>query len=124
MLEVSSMRNRKPSMAVSKSLNALKRFDVYQKVHEDYQVRTGSGGLLSLFAGFIILILFYSEFSAYMTTEVQDHIGVDKLYYEKLHVMINVSFPHLRCDEVRSLQSESTQCCQLQIIIYTGLHMM
>ena len=33
----------------------LKKFDVYQKVHEDYHVRTGSGGLLSLLAGLIIV---------------------------------------------------------------------
>ena len=94
------MRNRKGKAAFSESLGALKRFDVYQKVHEDYQIRTGSGGLLSLVAGFIIVVLFWGELSAYLTVEVQDHIVVDKLYYEKLHVMMNVSFPHLRCDEV------------------------
>ena len=73
MMEMANMRNRKKG-SLSDSLHALRKFDVYQKVHEDYQIKTGSGGLLSILAGLVIVALFVSELSAYLTVEVQDHI--------------------------------------------------
>lgn len=93
-----TLRQRKGG--VSEVLHGFKKFDFYQKVHEDYQIKTGTGGLLSIVATFVMVALFYGELLAYMTVEVQDHIVVDKRYFEKLHVQMNISFPHLRCDEV------------------------
>lgn len=99
MMEMANLRNRKGG-GLSQKIHSLKKFDFYQKVHEDYQIKTGSGGLLSILATVCMIGLFCSELSAYLTVDIQDHIVVDKLYYEKLHVKMNVSFPHLRCDEV------------------------
>mmetsp|Transcript_36088 Transcript_36088/g.93032 ORF Transcript_36088/g.93032 Transcript_36088/m.93032 type:complete len:379 (+) Transcript_36088:92-1228(+) len=78
----------------------LKRFDVYMKVHDDYRVETKSGGLISLSAFVIMVILFISELRTYLTVEAVDHIMVDTTLNQKLPIGLNVTFPHLRCDEV------------------------
>lgn len=78
----------------------LKRFDVYSKVHDDYRVKTQSGGLISLVSIIIMTILFTSELTDYLTVEVVDHIMVDTTLNQKLPIGMNITFPHLRCDEV------------------------
>lgn len=82
------------------TLQQLKRFDVYSKVHDDYRVKTQSGGAISLVSMVIMAILFLSELSDYLTTEIVDHIMVDTTLNQKLPIGLNVTFPHLRCDEV------------------------
>mmetsp|Transcript_38373 Transcript_38373/g.108535 ORF Transcript_38373/g.108535 Transcript_38373/m.108535 type:complete len:371 (+) Transcript_38373:101-1213(+) len=77
-----------------------KRFDVYSKVHDDYRVKTESGGLISLVAFVVMIILFTSEISNYLSVEVVDHIMVDTTLNQKLPIGLNITFPHLRCDEV------------------------
>merc|ERR1719235_2081213 len=78
----------------------LKKFDVYQKVHDDYKVKTDSGGFVSMISIIIICVLFVSELKAYLTSEVIDHIVVDTTLDQKLPISLNITFPHLRCDEV------------------------
>lgn len=48
----------------------------------------------------IMAILFISELNTYLTVEVVDHIIVDTTINQKLPIGLNVTFPHLRCDEV------------------------
>lgn len=74
--------------------------DVYSKVHDDYRIKTQSGGLISLTSFIIIVILFLSELRNYLKTEVIDHIIVDTSLNEKLPIGLNMTFPHLRCDEI------------------------
>lgn len=78
----------------------LRRFDVYSKVHDDYRVKTQSGGLISLVALLTMSVLFLSELDNYLTVEVVDHIMVDTRLNEKLAIGLNITFAHLRCDEV------------------------
>jgi len=78
----------------------LSKFDVYAKVHDDYRIKTKSGGLISLVSIAIMTILFISELSNYLTVEVVDHIIVDTTLNQKLPIGLNITFPHLRCDEV------------------------
>lgn len=85
---------------VKGGVSKLKKFDVYAKVHDDYRVKTQSGGLISLAAILIMLILFMSAFSDYMSVEVVDHIIVDTTLNQKLPIGLNITFPHLRCDEI------------------------
>jgi hypothetical protein len=82
------------------TLAKLKQFDVYSKVHDDYRVKTQSGGVISVISMIIMTGLFTSELSDYMTTEVVDHIMVDTTLNQKLPIGLNLTFPHLRCDEV------------------------
>ncbi|CAK0788478.1 unnamed protein product, partial [Prorocentrum cordatum] len=92
-----------------------KRFDVYSKVHDDYRVKTKSGGLISVVAIIIMLILFTSELNSYLTVEVVDHIVVDTALNEKLPIGLNITFPHLRCDEVSVDTVDSTGENQVDI---------
>merc|ERR1712217_719618 len=77
-----------------------KKFDVYSKVHDDYRIRTQSGGLISLASLMTMAILFITELNNYLTVEVVDHIIVDTTLNQKLPIGLNITFPHLRCDEV------------------------
>jgi len=81
-------------------LTQLKRFDVYSKVHDDYRIKTQSGGLISLVSIIIMAVLFITELNNYLTVEVVDHIIVDTTLNQKLPIGLNITFPHLRCDEV------------------------
>jgi len=78
----------------------LKRFDVYSKVHDDYRIRTQSGGAVSLASLVTMAVLFLSELDSYLTVEVVDHIKVDTTRNQKLPIGVNLTFPHIRCDDV------------------------
>mmetsp|Transcript_60472 Transcript_60472/g.129730 ORF Transcript_60472/g.129730 Transcript_60472/m.129730 type:complete len:370 (+) Transcript_60472:99-1208(+) len=95
------MLRQRPGDAGSPSaLSKVRTFDVYSKVHDDYRIRTQSGGLISLISILVMAILFVSELNAYLTVEVVDHIIVDTTLNQKLPIGLNITFPHLRCDEV------------------------
>lgn len=89
-------------------MSQLKRFDVYNKVHDDYSIKTVGGGAISIVAILIILVLFISELNTYLTPEIVDHIIVDTTLNQKLAIGINITFPHLRCDEVSVDTVDST----------------
>jgi len=78
----------------------LRSLDVYSKVHDDYRVKTKSGGLISLASLATMTILFFSELDNYLTVEVVDHIKVDTTLNQKLPIGVNFTFPRIRCDEV------------------------
>lgn len=102
------MRQRAPAVApsgVAPSTNGgistkFKRFDVYSKVHDDYRIRTQSGGLISVVSILVMIVVFVSEFNNYLAVDLVDHIIVDTTLNQKLPIGLNVTFPHLRCDEV------------------------
>mmetsp|Transcript_55690 Transcript_55690/g.120327 ORF Transcript_55690/g.120327 Transcript_55690/m.120327 type:complete len:368 (-) Transcript_55690:189-1292(-) len=77
-----------------------RNLDVYSKVHDDYRVKTQSGGFISLVAILTMAILLFSELRTYLTVEVVDHIIVDTSLGQKLAIGMNITFPRLRCDEV------------------------
>lgn len=81
-------------------LTRIRRLDLYSKVHDDYRIKTESGGAITLVSLIIMVCLFWSEFSAYLTVELVDHISVDTTLDKKLPIGLNITFPHLRCDEV------------------------
>lgn len=81
-------------------LSHFKEFDLYSKVHDDYRIRTQSGGAISLISMATMAILFISELDNYFSVEVVDHIVVDTTLDQKLPLGVNITFPHLRCDEV------------------------
>lgn len=89
-------------------ISQLKQFDVYSKVHDDYSIKTRSGGAISLVALLAMVILFISELNQYLTVEVIDHIIVDTTLNQKLAIGVNITFAHLRCDEVSVDTVDST----------------
>ena len=78
----------------------LKNFDLYGKVHDDYRIKTQSGGIISLVSMLIMAMLFLSELHNYLRAELIDHIVVDTTLNQKLPIGLNITFPHIRCDEV------------------------
>jgi hypothetical protein len=82
------------------TLSELKKFDVYAKVHDDYRIQTRSGGAISLFSIIAMTLMFLTELNSYLTVEVVDHIIVDTTLNQKLPIGVNITFPHLRCDEI------------------------
>jgi hypothetical protein len=99
------MRQRSIQAAPSKgagvgTLRSLKRFDIYSKVDEDYRIQTRSGGVVSLVSMLTMLLLVLTQLHEYLTVEVIDHIIVDTTLDQKLPIGVNITFPHLRCDEV------------------------
>eukprot|EP00913_Durusdinium_trenchii_P022408 g21048.t1 len=106
---------RRPSAGTT----SVKRFDLYGKVHDDYRIKTQSGGIISLVSMLIMAVLFLSELSSYLRADILDHIVVDTSLNQKLPILsvdcgpskcatqswgqrigLNITFPHLRCDEV------------------------
>ncbi|CAE8601952.1 unnamed protein product, partial [Polarella glacialis] len=82
------------------ALATLKHFDVYNKVHDDYVQKSKTGGIVTVITSAIIAMLLLSEIQAFLSVEVVDSITVDTRINQKLPIGLNITFPHLRCDEV------------------------
>jgi len=81
-------------------MDNLQTFDVFSKVHDDHMQKSQAGGVVTVITSFIIAILFWTELREFCTVEVIDSISVDTRINQKLPIGINITFPHLRCDEV------------------------
>jgi hypothetical protein len=79
---------------------ALRRFDMYGKVYDEHKVNTNSGGVISVATLVLLVVLFVHELNLFVTVEFKDHILVDTSLNQKLPISLNITFPHLRCDEV------------------------
>jgi len=78
-------------------LAQLKSFDAYPKLNEDFRVKTFGGAIISLTAIVLILLLFFSELSLYLSVETVDHLVVDVSRGEKLRINFDITFPHIPC---------------------------
>eukprot|EP00388_Colpodella_angusta_P011211 GDKJ01028831.1.p1 GENE.GDKJ01028831.1~~GDKJ01028831.1.p1 ORF type:complete len:381 (-),score=52.91 GDKJ01028831.1:454-1596(-) len=87
----------KPPVSV---ISSLRKLDVYNKVHDDYAVKTSSGGFISILSFLVILFLFISETHDYLKTEITDHVVVDTHMDQPLPIDLKVTFPYLRCSDV------------------------
>eukprot|EP00929_Paragymnodinium_shiwhaense_P112626 TRINITY_DN80894_c0_g1_i1.p1 TRINITY_DN80894_c0_g1~~TRINITY_DN80894_c0_g1_i1.p1 ORF type:complete len:387 (-),score=87.90 TRINITY_DN80894_c0_g1_i1:71-1231(-) len=85
---------------VNKALDRLKSFDVYAKVQEDVLQKSQAGGIVTVITAFVIAVLMWSELWEFCTIEVVDTVCVDTRLRQKLSIGLNVTFPHLRCDDV------------------------
>jgi len=86
--------------AVESVMDNLSNFDVFSKVHDDHMQKSQAGGIVTVITSFIIAILFWTELREFCTVEVIDSISVDTRINQKLQIKLNITFPHLRCDEV------------------------
>jgi hypothetical protein len=71
--------------------------DAYAKPLEDFQIKTYTGGLVTLLSSFFVAFLLLSEFIDWNTKELQPSLTVDHGRKEKMTIRLNVSFPHIPC---------------------------
>ena len=55
----------------------LRQYDVYSKGVEGIEVRTKSGGVVTLVSGLLALFLFLSELRLFVSTEIVNRMFVD-----------------------------------------------
>lgn len=78
-------------------MSRLRRFDAYPKTLDDFREKTFSGAAVSVLAGVIILALFASELSFYLSTEIQPELFVDTSRNEKMRINLDIVFHHMPC---------------------------
>ena len=79
----------------------LRRFDLYSKVDEDFQVQTTLGAALSVLTWVLIAILLMSELGSYAGGQTTEHLVVETTLKSHLRVNLNMSFHALTCAEVQ-----------------------
>lgn len=88
------------SSSASTAIDSLKNFDMYSKVQEDCVQKSQSGGVVTVITALILAVLFWSELNEFLAVEVVDSVTIDTRMFQKLHIRLNVTFPHLQCDEI------------------------
>ncbi|RLN93591.1 hypothetical protein BBJ28_00016333 [Nothophytophthora sp. Chile5] len=85
------------SAVTRQARRALKKVDVYPKMHREFKVQTEFGATVSLIAGVVMALLFLSELHAYWSVNTHEHMVVDSSLGEKLQVNMDVSFLAINC---------------------------
>ncbi|CAG8601157.1 3304_t:CDS:2 [Diversispora eburnea] len=78
-------------------LSKFQSLDAYAKTLDDFRIKTYYGAALTIISAIIIIILLWSEFNEYRSTEIRPELIVDKSRKEKLTININVTFPRVPC---------------------------
>ncbi|XP_006654573.1 endoplasmic reticulum-Golgi intermediate compartment protein 3-like [Oryza brachyantha] len=78
-------------------LQKLKGLDAYPKVNEDFYKRTLSGGVVTLVASVVMLLLFVSETRSYFYSATETKLVVDTSRGERLRVNFDITFPSVPC---------------------------
>lgn len=89
----------------------LKSVHFYRKVPRDLTEATTGGGTLSLASTVIMVYLFYTNFSAFLTVNTRTSIMLDSSNEKKLQINFNVTLHHLPC-----------QYASLDIVDVMGTH--
>jgi hypothetical protein len=90
-----SEADEKPSV-----FDKLRALDAYPKTLDDFRVRTAQGAVVSLVAIVLMVILFFSELSFFMTAVHADSLAVDNGHKEKLSISFDVTFPSTPCASI------------------------
>lgn len=82
------------------SLSFLKKYDLYIKPHEDFQVKTTQGGLVTLTAILLTTSLFLMELSLFLSPEIISDMRVDKTRTPSLTITLDMTFHKAPCDAI------------------------
>uniref|UniRef100_A0A0V0IBZ1 Putative endoplasmic reticulum-Golgi intermediate compartment protein 3-like n=1 Tax=Solanum chacoense TaxID=4108 RepID=A0A0V0IBZ1_SOLCH len=75
----------------------LRNLDAYPKINEDFYNRTLSGGIITLVASIIMLVLFVNELGLYIHSYTETQLVVDTSRGGKLHIHFDITFPAVPC---------------------------
>ncbi|XP_050727756.1 endoplasmic reticulum-Golgi intermediate compartment protein 3-like [Eriocheir sinensis] len=78
----------------------LRKWDAYPKTLEDFQVKTFSGGAVTLVTVIIMGMLFMYELHDYLTPKLAEDLFVDTTRGSKLKINIDVVFPSIPCNRL------------------------
>lgn len=82
------------------SFSFLKKYDLYIKPHEDFQVKTTQGGLVTLTAIILTTSLFLMELSQFLSPEIVSDMRVDKTRSPSLTINLDMTFHKAPCDAI------------------------
>jgi hypothetical protein len=96
--------------------SALKQYDIYATVQDEYKVKTSSGATceferdaqqtphhsceVSIVGWVVVAILLLVETRVYFTAITREHLTVDDARNEQLRININITFHALTCAQV------------------------
>jgi hypothetical protein len=86
--------------SAKKAFETLKHFDVYTKIQDDYMQKSKAGGIVTVLTSLLVAVLLWTELYHFCEVEMVDTVCVDTRLRQKLSIGINITFPHLRCDDV------------------------
>ncbi|GAB4845061.1 hypothetical protein Ancab_038467 [Ancistrocladus abbreviatus] len=75
----------------------IRNLDAYPKINEDFYSRTLSGGLITVFSSFVMVLLFLSELRLYLHAVTETQLVVDTSRGGTLRINFDVTFPALPC---------------------------
>lgn len=88
------------SVPSSSPRSVVKRLDfMFPKVESEYTVQTDRGGITSLVAIFVVVVLMMAETYTWVSQNrsTVEHISVDTSLGKRMRVNINITFPQLAC---------------------------
>lgn len=77
-------------------LSKLFRYDAFAKPTADATIKTASGGIVTLLAILLIVVLTISEYWAYTTPVMRSQMTVDRYRGDRLDIHLNITFPSCR----------------------------
>ena len=79
-------------------MRGIKSFDLYRKVSIDHSQQTLKGGIISLIAVFLMIILFFTETHDYFSTHItKESIITDESEQNQLQVNLDIVLPNAPC---------------------------
>lgn len=79
------------------SLSRIRQLDAFPKVNEDFYRRSLSGGVITLIAAVVMLLLFFTELRIYLHPVTTTELTVDTSRGDTLQIYLDVTFPSLAC---------------------------
>lgn len=72
-------------------------FDIFEKVSTEAQIKTNSGGVVTISSIIVIFFLLISEWNSYRRIHIAPELVVDTSRQERMSININITFPSVPC---------------------------
>jgi len=110
------LENDSRSDVPSKVERQVSRMDIFKKVSREVEVKSASGGLMSILTLLVAISLLISELhAAFVGGPASEMLAVDDKLAERVRIHLNVSFPALRCSLVDIVAMDATGEVQVDV---------